>query len=93
LLGNVKSQTCDSTSQDSSCSSNSACGCLPIEFSDNIGICGLTGVICSRLSPCQPDDTCQNSGYICVRHSQCGSTPLCYPLLLIDQRLCPPIMS
>ncbi len=91
MLVAVKSQTC--TSQSGLCSSNNACGCLPITFSDNIGICGLLNVSCSRLSPCRPDDTCQSADFVCVDYSQCSSTPLCYPLLMIDRRLCPPMLS
>ncbi len=90
MLVNVKSQTCENASQYGLCSSNSACGCFPITFADNIGICGLISVSCSRLSPCQSGDTCQNADHICVHHPRCSSTPLCYPLSMTDQRLCPP---
>lgn len=93
LLSIVKSQTCVSTSQYGVCSSNSACGCLPISFTDNIGICSVIGVSCSRLSPCKSDDTCENTDHICVHHPQCSSSPVCYPLSMSDERLCPPMRS
>jgi hypothetical protein len=89
LTVNVKSQTCQGTYQYAQCSSNSACGCLSLPFADNIGICALLGVSCSRLSPCQSDDSCEKTDHICVRHPQCDSRPLCYPLTMTDQRLCP----
>ncbi|CAF2796752.1 unnamed protein product [Rotaria sp. Silwood2] len=89
-LVSVYSQTCQSASQYSSCSLNIACRCLQLSFTDDMGICALLGVSCSRLHPCQsPDDTCE-SNHICVRYPQCNSTSLCYPLSMVDQRLCPP---
>ncbi|CAF4217803.1 unnamed protein product [Rotaria sordida] len=94
LTVNVNSQTCSGISQYGQCSSNNGCGCLHLSFTDDIGICALIGVSCSRLSPCQsPNDACQETDHICVRHPQCNSQPLCYPLSMVDQRLCPPAMT
>ncbi|CAF3193307.1 unnamed protein product [Rotaria socialis] len=71
------------------CSYNHACKCLPLSFADDVGICAVVGASCSRLSPCRfPYDTC-DADHICVRHQQCGSNPVCYPLSMADQRLCP----
>ncbi|CAF3233722.1 unnamed protein product, partial [Rotaria sp. Silwood2] len=76
------------------CSSNSACGCLHLSFADDVGICALLGVSCSRLSRCQsPHDTYEQVDHICVRHTQCYSRPLCYPLSMTNQRLCPSITT
>lgn len=61
---------------------------------DNLGVCGLLGISCSSLSPCQmPYNTCERSDHICIHHSKCSSTPVCYPLAMIDQRLCPSVPS
>ncbi|CAF1156739.1 unnamed protein product [Adineta ricciae] len=32
----------------------------------------------------------KNSDHICIHHSRCYNTPICYPLILIDQRISPP---
>jgi len=90
LTVNVNSQTCESATQYSACSLSSECGCLSLSFSDNLGICGHLGQSCSEFSPCQsPNDACAQSQHICVRHPRCSSSPLCYPLSLIDQSVCP----
>ncbi len=86
----MNSQTCKVTPGYDSCSSNSACGCLPIASANNIGICAPVGVSCSQLTPCQlPDSTCEKSDHICVFHSRCDSNPICYPMALLHQKLCP----
>ncbi len=83
----MNSQTCEVIFGSSSCSSNSACGCLPLAQYDEIGICAVLGINCSRLSSCQlPDNTCEKSDHICVHHSRCASYPLCYPMTMIDQK-------
>ena len=90
----MNSQTCSASYASAPCSSNSACGCLPLSFADEIGICAVLGVNCARLSPCRSSDqSCDSPNHICVQHSQCDSRPLCYPLSLADQRLCPPSMA
>jgi hypothetical protein len=86
----VNSQTCEVTPGYDSCSSNSACRCLPIVSSNDIGICAPVGVSCSQLTPCQlPDNTCEKLDHICVFHSRCDSNPICYPMILLNQNLCP----
>ncbi|CAF3656677.1 unnamed protein product [Rotaria sp. Silwood1] len=91
---NINSQTCHGKSQYDLCSSNNGCGCLQLSLSDDIGICAILDLTCSRLKPCQsPDDTCETTDHICVRHPRCNSSPLCYPLSMIDQRLCPPFLT
>ncbi|CAF1527893.1 unnamed protein product [Adineta ricciae] len=91
----INGQTCQGKSQYDSCSSNSACGCLPLSISDDVSICAVLGVSCSRLQTCQsPGDACERADHVCVRHPRCNSlTPVCYPLTMIDQRLCPPSPS
>ncbi|CAF5054576.1 unnamed protein product, partial [Rotaria sp. Silwood1] len=91
---NINGQTCHGKSQYDLCSSNNGCGCLQLSLSDDIGICAILDLTCSRLKPCQsPDDTCETTDHICVRHPRCNSSPLCYPLSMIDQRLCPPFLT
>ena len=54
-------------------------------------MCALAGVDCARLNPCRSTDyICEDPNFICVRHSQCSSQPVCYPLVMMDRRLCPP---
>ena len=50
-----------------------------------MGVCGDVRSSCSQMAPCQsPDDTCAQTKYICIRHTQCDSRPLCYPLSMAD---------
>lgn len=57
---------------------------------DTIAVCALLGVSCSQLRSCQlPDNTCEQSDHICVLHPNCNSNPLCYPMTIVDQTLCP----
>ncbi|UJR06796.1 hypothetical protein I4U23_011083 [Adineta vaga] len=94
LTGNVHSQTCHGTIQYGHCSSNNGCGCLHFSYADDVGICAVLGLNCTRLSPCQwPYDTCERADHVCVRHPQCNSSPLCYPLQMVDQQLCPTLST
>lgn len=90
----VNCQTCRGMSQYEQCSTNNDCGYFPLTISDDSGICGFLWINCSRLEPCEiPNDYCENPGYICVHHPRCHNVPVCYPLSMIDQRLCPPKKS
>ncbi len=89
---NVNGQICSNATQYSACSSNSNCGCLSYSFSNTMGVCGLITQSCSSFVTCQsPNDACAQSGYVCVRHPQCYSSPICYPSTMFDQSTCPPI--
>ncbi len=91
---NVNSQTCSNAVQYSACSSNSECGCLSYSFSDAVGVCGLVTQSCSLFVPCQsPNDACTQTGYICVRHPRCSSSPICYPSTSFDQNACPSVIG
>ncbi|CAF4938753.1 unnamed protein product [Rotaria sp. Silwood1] len=62
LLVNINGQICHSKSQYDLCSSNNGCGCLQLSVSNNIGICALLDLSCSRLQPCQsPGDICETT--------------------------------
>ncbi|CAF2807150.1 unnamed protein product [Rotaria sp. Silwood2] len=91
MFSSVYSQTCRGISQYGKCSTNNDCGCLPLAASENGGICGFLWVDCSRLDPCRTsDNTCEKLDHMCVHH-QCKNGPVCYPLSMIDQRICPPM--
>ncbi|CAF2046393.1 unnamed protein product [Rotaria magnacalcarata] len=86
----ISSETCRDASQYSECSTNKDCGCFPLATSDKSGICGFLWVACSRLDPCQtPGNTCEKLDHKCVRHPQCNSAPVCYPISMIDKQICP----
>lgn len=92
LLGLTTGQQCANAATYTGCSANSNCGCLPYSFSDTMGVCGDVSVSCSQFVACQsPNDACAQSGYICVRHPSCSSLPICYPVSLIDDSVCPSI--
>ncbi|CAF4025886.1 unnamed protein product [Adineta steineri] len=91
----IKSQLCEKTAQYGECSTNIACGCFHmIGTSDNTGVYGFLWPTCSRLVPCNSsDNSCRQSNTICVQHPQCNDLPLCYPVPMIDQTICPPMIN
>ncbi|CAF4197130.1 unnamed protein product, partial [Adineta steineri] len=91
----VQSDICEKTAQYGQCSKNSACGCFHIVGdNDNTGICGFLWTTCSRLVPCNPvDNSCVQSDTTCVQHPRCHDRPLCYPVAMTDQRICPPMID
>jgi hypothetical protein len=90
----VKSQICHGTSQNDRCSTNPACGCLHMTSAADTGICSFLNGSCSELISCKfGNNDCYEPGHICVRHPQCFSDPVCYPVSMIDQQICPPITS
>ncbi|CAF0713036.1 unnamed protein product [Adineta steineri] len=59
---------------------------------DGAGICGFLWPICSRLVPCNSsDNSCLQSNMICVEHPQCDDRPLCYPVTMMKENICPPM--
>ncbi len=93
-IARVNSQTCYGKSQYDQCSTNGACGCFHMSGADDTGICGFLWVTCSQLALCgSSNNTCDDPDHICVRHPRCHSLPVCYPVSMIDQRICPPIKS
>ena len=88
----MNSQICQGISQYGQCSTNTACGCFHMTDANDIGICGFLWAPCSQLVPCgSSNNACDNPDHICVRHPRCNSLPVCYPVSMIDQRICPPI--
>ena len=94
LIDQVQAQTCQGAMQYDQCSSNMACGCLPLVNTDNAGICAYLHVRCSELTSCAKDNrTCYRPNHLCVNHSRCHSAPTCYPTEVGLQMLCPSISS
>ncbi|CAF4745075.1 unnamed protein product, partial [Rotaria sp. Silwood2] len=86
----VTSQPCHGMSQYSQCSTNSACGCLYKASSDNIAICGFLWVTCSEFVSCESlNNTCYEPNHTCIRHPRCHNLPVCYPLSMSNQQMCP----
>ncbi|CAF4186861.1 unnamed protein product [Rotaria magnacalcarata] len=58
------------------------------------GICGFLWVTCSHLVACSsPHNGCEKTGHVCIQHPQCQNNPVCYPLYLIDEIICPPLTT
>ncbi|CAF1104551.1 unnamed protein product [Rotaria sordida] len=92
IIVQVKSQICQEFAQYDKCSTNNACGCFHMTDVGNIGMCGFLEIDCSQVKPCNSsNNACNLSDSICVRHPRCNDLPLCYPLSMIDQRICPSI--
>ncbi|CAF1406562.1 unnamed protein product, partial [Adineta steineri] len=91
----IKSQICTKTPQYGECSTNSACGCFHIAgANDNTGICGFRFLTCSRLALCNSsDNSCLPSNTTCVQHPECNDLPVCYPVTMTDQSICPPMKN
>ncbi|CAF1297418.1 unnamed protein product [Adineta steineri] len=61
---------------------------------DGVGICGFLWPTCSRLVPCNSsDNSCLQSNTICVQHPQCDDRPLCYPVTMMNENICPPMIN
>ncbi|CAF0934765.1 unnamed protein product [Adineta steineri] len=91
----INSQICEKTSQYGECSTNSACGCFHMMGAkDDTGVCGFLWPTCSRLVRCNSsDNSCLQPNTICVQHHQCDDFPICYPVGMIDQNMCPPMKN
>ncbi|CAF3749214.1 unnamed protein product [Adineta steineri] len=91
----IESQICEKTAQYGECSTNNACGCFHmLGANDGVGICGFLWPTCSRLVPCNSsDNSCLQSNTICVQHPQCDDRPLCYPVTMMNENICPPMIN
>ncbi|CAF1539772.1 unnamed protein product, partial [Rotaria sordida] len=79
-------------SQYDRCSLNPACGCLHMVGTADVGICVFKYVTCSELVPCESSSNlCHDPEYTCVHHPRCHNLPVCYPIRMMDQGICPPI--
>ncbi|CAF1550727.1 unnamed protein product, partial [Adineta ricciae] len=87
----VNAEICHNSMPYDRCSTNNACGCLPISGTDNIGVCGSLRTFCSKLVPCGSSQVCSEPDHICVHHSRCNENPVCYPLSMTNQTICPPL--
>ena len=89
----VNSQICHGIQYDR-CSTNSDCGCLHMAGAADTGICGFLLGACSEFAACaSSNNACQEPSHTCVHHPRCHLLPVCYPVSMIDQRICPPIAS
>ncbi|CAF4283858.1 unnamed protein product, partial [Adineta steineri] len=71
-----------------------ACGCFHMMDADDVGVCGFLWPTCSRLLRCNSsDNSCLQPNTICVYHPQCDDYPVCYPVTMIDQKMCPPMKN
>ncbi|CAF0985232.1 unnamed protein product [Adineta steineri] len=92
----VKPQICGKTPQYGECSTNSACGYFHVigANNNNTGICGFRWLACSHLVLCNPSDySCSQSNTVCVQHPQCNDLPVCFPVTMTDQSICPPLKN
>ncbi|CAF3317190.1 unnamed protein product [Rotaria socialis] len=90
LIVRIYAEMCHGMAQYGRCSTNSQCGCLHRLTTNHSGICGLIGLTCSQLVSCAASNNiCYQPNHICVHHPRCNTRPLCYPLSMTDERLCP----
>ncbi|CAF1529119.1 unnamed protein product [Adineta ricciae] len=87
----VNSEVCTKTDPYGRCSTNSACGCFPMAGAQNAGVCAFLWKFCSQLIPCESSQDCSQPDHICVHHHRCNHRPVCYPLLMANEAICPPI--
>ncbi|CAF3157591.1 unnamed protein product [Rotaria sp. Silwood2] len=87
-------ERCDNSLSYETCSSNSGCGCLSLSHNNISSICAFLYVTCSKLSSCAADNkTCYQPNYTCVKHSRCQPSPLCYPMHMATQSICPTTLT
>ncbi|CAF1272017.1 unnamed protein product [Adineta steineri] len=61
---------------------------------NDTGVCGFLWPTCSRLLRCNSsDNSCLQPNTICVHHPQCDDFPVCYPVTMIDHKMCPPLKN
>ncbi|CAF4466145.1 unnamed protein product, partial [Rotaria sp. Silwood2] len=90
ILVRVKAQPCQELAQYSQCSSNPACRCLKLAANTNAGICGFLFATCSELVLCSGENrTCFTPDHVCVQHPQYQALPLCYPIRMTTNTICP----
>ncbi|CAF1460799.1 unnamed protein product [Adineta ricciae] len=90
IIFQVNCQICYNMSQYDRCSKNSACGCFKMVNTENFGICASLRPICSQLDLCESsNNVCTKDNHICVRHPSCNSNPVCYPISMMDEKICP----
>jgi sugar lactone lactonase YvrE len=86
----ARAQTCQNASPYDQCSSNIACGCLPLAATNNNGVCVYLYHTCSELNACaNKNQMCYQPGHVCVKHPRCQNLPVCYPIDTISQLHCP----
>lgn len=72
------------------CSINNQCGCLHRSALNRSGICADLSLPCSQLVSCRTSDNfCFQPNYVCVNHPRCNMRPVCYPLSMANEKLCP----
>ncbi|CAF1050216.1 unnamed protein product [Adineta steineri] len=88
----VKSQICNGIAQYDRCSTNSACGCFSNTNGTDNGICAFVWATCSTLETCDASNNkCHQRNTVCVRHPRCHNRPVCYPISMTAQHICPPM--
>ncbi|CAF1315679.1 unnamed protein product [Rotaria sordida] len=76
------------------CSSNTACAYFHIDGVADHGICGFEDIPCSELTSCESkNNRCYEFEHICVHHPRCHNLPVCYPVSMISQQICPPVTT
>ncbi|CAF3856677.1 unnamed protein product [Rotaria sp. Silwood1] len=57
-------------------------------------MCSYLYVECSELNACAADNrTCWEPEHKCVTHPRCHNVPLCYPMDMATETICPPILT
>jgi hypothetical protein len=57
-------------------------------------ICGFLQMNCSHFVPCgTSNNNCHDADHVCIHHPECSHHPVCYPLSMTNQSICPSIIS
>ncbi|CAF4255950.1 unnamed protein product, partial [Rotaria sordida] len=93
-LDSLEAQQCQNASPYTQCSLNPFCGCLQLTTNSSLSICASLRLACSSLIACTNNNQmCYQPNYVCVKHGKCHKSPLCYPLNLASQMICPSIRT
>ncbi|CAF3507101.1 unnamed protein product [Adineta steineri] len=92
IIVQMESQICNGIAQYDRCSINSACGCFSKTNATDNGICAFLWATCSTLETCDvSNNKCHQPNTVCVRHPRCHERPVCYPISMAGQHICPPM--
>ncbi|CAF4831432.1 unnamed protein product [Rotaria sp. Silwood1] len=90
----IEAQQCQNASSYTQCSLNPFCGCLQLATNSSLSICASLHLTCSSLAACANNNQmCYQPNYVRVKHEKCHKSPLCYPLDLASQIICPSIRT
>jgi hypothetical protein len=87
ITGSIPYQSsCNSSVNNSNCSSNRYCKCATVPTGENICTQQMS---CEYSTLCGPNNECDKPNSTCVIEDRCNGTRICYSIVLFSPELCP----